>query len=229
MTALFGSRTNTLFTKTIQNACWCALPGNVDGFEEKKFLHPNSASCDAILSIFDCWRIDWSGEFEKEFRGQWSGKLTVLACCFLSRLMNEWHILASRERKRKRKGKRREKRKRNHFNPIRSVLGHAGFTNKPNVVIGRQGVEECFLGLGSWGGHVVSCDWSWKRKVEGVHYILPSFQNKSYGWTWTALRNKSYVWWNFSQTSPNELECCHKHVLMLLLMNYQVKQQFTLL
>ena len=141
MTALFGSRTNTLFTKTIQNACWCALPGNVDGFEEKKFLHPNSASCDAILSIFDCWRIDWSGEFEKEFRGQWSGKLTVLACCFLSRLMNEWHILASRERKRKRKekrkrkGKRREKRKRNHFNPIRSVLGHAGFTNKASVVI----------------------------------------------------------------------------------------------
>jgi hypothetical protein len=24
------------------------------------------------------------------------------------------------------------------------------------------------------------------------------------------LRNKRYIWWNFSQTSPNELECCRK-------------------
>ena len=29
-------------------------------------------------------------------------------------------------------------------------------------------------------------------------FILPPFQNKR------------YVWWNFSQTSPNELECCKK-------------------
>ena len=31
-----------------------------------------------------------------------------------------------------------------------------------------------------------------------VKLLLPLFQNKS------------YIWWNFSQTSPNEPECCQK-------------------
>ena len=45
--------------------------------------------------------------------------------------------------------------------------------------------------------------------VRHVHsYFLPPFQNKNYVWTKIAFQNKSYVWWNFSQTSPNKLECC---------------------
>jgi hypothetical protein len=41
---------------------------------------------------------------------------------------------------------------------------------------------------------------------ENIRGILPPFQNESYVWTYIPLRNKSCVWWNFSQTSPNELE-----------------------
>jgi hypothetical protein len=41
--------------------------------------------------------------------------------------------------------------------------------------------------------------------------ILPLFQNTSYVWTKIALQNKSYDWWNISQTSSNEPECCKKN------------------
>jgi hypothetical protein len=47
-------------------------------------------------------------------------------------------------------------------------------------------------------------------RLRSLTYLLPPFQNKSYVWTWIALRNKSYVWWNFSQTLPNELYCFQK-------------------
>ena len=49
------------------------------------------------------------------------------------------------------------------------------------------------------------------RKWVSLHYhLLPPFQNKIYLCTYIVLRNKSYVWWSFSQISPNELVWCQK-------------------
>jgi hypothetical protein len=62
----------------------------------------------------------------------------------------------------------------------------------------------------------------WTNKIDGVwvhiclHYLRK--QGLHYFILLPPFWNKSYVWWNFSQSAPNKLTCCHKQCKMLLLM-----------